>query len=59
MPVVCCCLRFKEEVAVLERMIGLADIVRHAGLPTFICLQVGAAMHACMVADPVPVYAVW
>jgi hypothetical protein len=33
--------RFKEEVAVLERMMGIADIVRRAGLPTFICLQVG------------------
>lgn len=43
--VLCCRIdvayRFKEEVAVLERMIGLGDIVRKAGLPTFICLQVG------------------
>ncbi|WIA14064.1 hypothetical protein OEZ85_002615 [Tetradesmus obliquus] len=30
---------FKEEVAVLERMTGLGDIIRRAGLPTFICLQ--------------------
>jgi hypothetical protein len=28
-------------VAVLERMMGIADIVRRAGLPTVICLQVG------------------
>jgi hypothetical protein len=40
-PAFCLLFRFKEEVAVLERMIGLGDIVRRAGLPTFICLQVG------------------
>jgi hypothetical protein len=37
----CVSCRFKEEVAVLERMMGIGDIVRRAGLPTFICLQVG------------------
>lgn len=42
--------RFKEEVAVLERMIGLGDVVCKAGLPTFICLQV-RRMTLCFAAD--------
>lgn len=41
---VCLLLRFKEEVAVLERMTGLGDIIRRAGLPTFICLQVSCLL---------------
>lgn len=31
--------RFKEEVALRERMQGIASIIASSGYPTFICLQ--------------------
>lgn len=31
--------RFREDVAVQERMQGIADIITTAGYPTFLCFQ--------------------
>jgi len=31
--------RFREDVAVQERMQGIADVITTAGYPTFLCFQ--------------------